>query len=33
MSHVPYLVAAALLEILVFGWAIWVAYRESRQTR
>ncbi len=31
MNHVPYLIAAALFEVLVFGWAIWTVYRESRQ--
>lgn len=33
MTHVPYLIAAAIFEILVFGWAIWVAYRETRRAR
>lgn len=31
MSHVPYLIAAAIFEALVFGWAIWTVYRESRK--
>ncbi len=32
-SYVPYLIAAALLEALVFGWAVWVAYRDARRAR
>ncbi len=31
MSYEPYLIGAAIFEALVFGWAIWIAYRESRQ--
>ncbi len=31
MSYVPYLIAAAIFEALVFGWAAWVVYRESHK--
>jgi len=31
MDYVPYLIGAAIFEALVFGWAIWTVYRESRK--
>ncbi len=32
MSYEPYLIAAALFEALIFGWALWTAWREGRRS-